>query len=60
MNEVFITVKDFLQMAREFDGKKMDFVVVGMKENKAGKSVVSFSATRDDIDYEINYTYEEK
>jgi hypothetical protein len=60
LKEIFITVKDFYAMAKEFADKGMDYVVVGAKKNKAKKNVLSFAASRDEIDYEISYEYEEK
>lgn len=60
MKDIYITVKDFQRMAKEFADKHMDYVVVRAHQTKAKKDVVSFAASRDDVDYEITYEYEEK
>ena len=58
--QLFITVEDFMEMAKEFSEKKMDFVSVIWSNTESGKSKATFSATKEDIDYSIDYEFIEK
>jgi len=60
MNEIFITTKDFYEMACEFSEHGLEHVAVSTSKSSSGKTILQFSATSDDVDYEINYEYEEK
>ena len=60
MTEVFVTTKDSCEMAGEFSEHGLDFVAVSMDKAPSGKAVIRFSATSDDVDYEINYEFEAK
>ena len=58
--QLFITVGDFMEMAKEFSDEKMDFVSVIWSNTENGKIKAIFSATKEDIDYSIDYEFIEK
>jgi hypothetical protein len=60
LSDIYITVKDFHAMAKEFSEKGMDYVVCSTRLSKSKKSVLAFAASKDEIDYEISYEFEEK
>ena len=60
MNEIFVTVDDFCEMAREFSQHGLGYISVSMSKGESGKTVLRFAATSDDVDYEIDYEFEAK